>query len=142
MILLEEELLLFKELEEEYEENDDDKIVINGDIIINVNNKGDVIDIKKTTKQIRNQFVKKSWKTKIKIRDENECQCCGKKNLHQLEVHHIMPLAKYTELASDNGNGIALCQECHRRYHEMYKDEENAVNFAKFLRDFGNRIYR
>ena len=31
---------------------------------------------------------------------------------------------------------IALCQKCHRKYHDKYDDENtNAVTFAKFLKE-------
>lgn len=59
-----------------------------------------------------------------------------------LEIHHILPVAKYPQLASDKGNMIALCQSCHRKYHDKYDDADvNAVTFAKYLKDYGNRIY-
>lgn len=58
-----------------------------------------------------------------------------------LEVHHINPLAQYPKMATDDGNGIALCQKCHRKYHEEYKGNENAYTFALFLKRFGNRRY-
>ena len=53
-----------------------------------------------------------------------------------------MPIAQYKELASDEGNMIALCQRCHRKYHDMYSgDDVNAVTFAKYLQDYGERRF-
>lgn len=90
---------------------------------------------------MRNSAGVKAWKKKIRNRDQGECQCCHESVIDGLETHHIMPLAKYPELGSDEGNGIGLCQKCHSKYHQMYQGSENAATFAKFLRDFGNRRY-
>lgn len=51
------------------------------------------------------------WRREIKHRDENTCRICAvQRNLH---VHHIKPLEKYTEFATDLDNGITLCGNCH-----------------------------
>ena len=94
------------------------------------------------TQQLRNNPGMKKWKKKIKTLDEGSCQCCGERVESDLQVHHIMPLKDYPDLVIDEGNGIALCKKCHDKYHEMYKDSENAANFAKFMRDYAQRIYR
>ena len=92
--------------------------------------------------KLRNSPGVKKWKKKIKSLDEGSCQCCGERVEKDLQIHHIMPLKNYPELVMDEGNGIALCKKCHDRYHEMYRDSENAANFAKFMRDYAQRIYR
>ena len=92
--------------------------------------------------KLRNTPSMKKWKKKIKSLDEGECQCCGERIEKDLQIHHIMPLRNYPDLGVEEGNGIALCKKCHNKYHEMYKDCENAANFAKFRRDYANRIYR
>ena len=51
------------------------------------------------------------WRRKVKHRDENTCRLCAvQRNLH---VHHIKPLEKYPEFATDLDNGITLCGNCH-----------------------------
>lgn len=92
--------------------------------------------------QLRHTPNMKKWKKKIKTLDEGSCQCCGKRVEKDLQIHHIMPLRDFPDLGTNDGNGIALCKDCHNKYHDMYKDSENAANFAKFLRDYANRIYR
>lgn len=146
---MDEEFILYSELEENEEEDEikeDKDIIINGNVTVEIHNYGPTENItktvKKATRKIRNATVKPAWKNKIKNRDENKCQCCRQTFTSHLEVHHIMPFAKYNTLGADDGNGIALCQKCHAKYHDMYKGNENAVTFAKFLRDFGNRIYK
>ena len=92
--------------------------------------------------KIRNSPGMKHWKKKIKSLDEGSCQCCGERISSELQIHHIMPLREYPDLSIDEGNGIALCKKCHNKYHEMYQGNENAANFAKFMRDYAQRIYR
>ncbi len=51
------------------------------------------------------------WRREVRHRDENTCRICAvQRNLH---VHHIKPLEKYTEFATDLDNGITLCGNCH-----------------------------
>ena len=51
------------------------------------------------------------WRREVKHRDENTCRVCTvQRNLH---VHHIKPLEKYLEFATDLDNGITLCGNCH-----------------------------
>ena len=51
------------------------------------------------------------WRREVRNRDENTCRICTvQRNLH---VHHIKPLEKYSEFATDLDNGITLCGNCH-----------------------------
>jgi WD40 repeat protein len=51
------------------------------------------------------------WRREVKQRDKNTCRVCGvQRNLH---VHHIKPLEKYPEFATELDNGITLCGNCH-----------------------------
>ena len=51
------------------------------------------------------------WRREVKHRDENTCRVCTvRRNLH---VHHIKPLEKHPEFATDLDNGITLCGNCH-----------------------------
>lgn len=85
---------------------------------------------------IRTSNAVSNAKKKVKERDK-VCQCCGEFS-DILEVHHIFPLAKYTELAADEGNMVTLCQSCHARYHNRYElDQTNPLTFAEFIRNNG-----
>lgn len=127
-----EEIELYKTIEEKEEEIEEDPpIIVEGDVIININ-RGEKVDIKK----LRNRITK-PLKRKIKKRDLEKCLCCGKTFKTHLEVHHIMPISEYPSLATDSKNMASLCQQCHAKYHEMYKDKEGAVTFALFLKQYG-----
>lgn len=130
---------LFDDAEKRIEEGN---IIIEGDVNINIIDDGKPSSKgKKSIKKMRNSAIVKSWKKKIRARDQGECQCCHESVIEGLETHHIMPLAKYPDLRGDEGNGIGLCKKCHSKYHQMYQGSENAATFAKFLRDYGNRRY-
>ena len=60
---------------------------------------------------IRKSSEYQRWRREVKHRDENTCRVCTvQRNLH---VHHIKPLEKYPEFATDLDNGITLCGNCH-----------------------------
>ena len=117
---------------------EDGKIIIKGDVNINIIENSQK-KAKKSVKSLRNSTAVKAWGKAIRSKD-GFCQCCGSTE-GKLQAHHILPLAKYPELGSDEGNGIALCEKCHSKYHQMYSGSEDAATFAKFLKDFGKRRY-
>lgn len=85
---------------------------------------------------IRSSNAVTSAKKRVKLRDK-VCKCCGNEEL-ETEVHHIFPVAKYPNLASDEGNMISLCSSCHQRYHNRYDlDNTNPITFAEFIRKNG-----
>ena len=93
--------------------------------------------IKKPVRKVRTSQAVKTAKATVKSRD-GCCQACGEMD-KILEVHHILPVSKYPEMAADWSNMITLCQSCHRKYHDKYSGSEGAESFAKFMRDYGHR---
>lgn len=74
------------------------------------------------------------------LKRDKVCQCCGStENIH---VHHLNSFKHYNSLGADPNNGIALCEDCHRQYHSIYGNSHhnNSVNFAKFMREYGNAM--
>lgn len=55
-----------------------------------------------------------SWSKSVKKRDSYICIKCGSKGEH---ADHILPKAKYPELALDISNGRTLCVPCHYSRH-------------------------
>lgn len=48
---------------------------------------------------------------KLHLKDQNECQSCGKRS--SLEVHHIVPVHIDQTLELDPSNLLTLCERCH-----------------------------
>lgn len=125
-------------------------ITVNGDVIIHFdnstieedNNSSPITPIlsNKQVQKLRSTTEMKTIKKQVRKRDIH-CQCCGEMD-KQLQVHHIMPLSDYPELNCDEGNLICLCQSCHNRYHNEYKDEGiNAVTFSHFMKRYARRRF-
>jgi len=74
------------------------------------------------------------------LKRDKICQCCGSPN--NREVHHPLAFNAYNHLGADTNNGIVLCKDCHVEYHHKYgyKQNNNPVTLAQFLRDYGIRL--
>lgn len=105
-------------------------INVYGDLLLS-GNKEDTVQRKQN---IRSSPVYHEMKKRVKARDK-VCQVCGEIDLNgHLEVHHILPLSDYPDLACDEGNCICLCQKHHHEYHNSY-DVVNAVTFTEFMKE-------
>lgn len=60
------------------------------------------------------------WRSKIHSM-YNVCQECGSTN--NLQAHHIVPVSKNKELATEISNGTLICGECHSEKHDTVADE-------------------
>lgn len=109
-------------------------IAVYGDVHIHTAETKKEVSIHK----IRTSNTVSTAKKNVKLRDKR-CQCCGEED-KLLEVHHILPIAKFPSLASEESNLITLCQSCHRLYHDKYKGLEGADTFAKYMREYGENI--
>lgn len=73
----------------------------------------------------------KDWKKAVLARDGYKCAKCGAKN-NGLAAHHIIPFSKDEALRYEVGNGITLCNECHKEIHlEMNLSEQYDIFFVK-----------
>ena len=57
-------------------------------------------------------------------RDNYTCQCCNKNNC-RLHVHHLNGYDWYEIGRTDPNNGISLCEDCHKKFHEVYGKGNN-----------------
>jgi 5-methylcytosine-specific restriction endonuclease McrA len=81
-------------------------------------------------KEIRESDQCKEWVCAVFERDDYTCQCCKRTNTF-LNAHHIKPFAQiirennittYEEAMVcaelwDVGNGVTLCEKCHKKKH-------------------------
>lgn len=78
------------------------------------------------------------WRTKIYIRDNYTCQCCGnrsgKSNPVKLKAHHLNGYHWDKENRWNVDNGITLCEDCHDRFHKIYGRKNNTKEqFERFI---------
>lgn len=73
------------------------------------------------------------WRKNVYEKDNYTCQCCGNNKGHNLNAHHILNYSEYEELRTDIYNGITLCKDCHKLFHDTYGYKNN--NYDQ-LKDF------
>ena len=69
------------------------------------------------------------WRQDVRKRDGNTCRRCGFDT--NLEVHHIKPLVKYPEFATELDNGLTLCGNC----HSLLLGREETTDLLKFIEE-------
>ncbi len=74
------------------------------------------------------------WRTAVYQRDNYTCKCCGERVSGTLEAHHYYGYTEFPEYRFRLDNGITLCEDCHKEYHqkEGYKGNSK-VQFFLFL---------
>ena len=57
-------------------------------------------------------------KLKLYERQQHRCPMCGEEFPYKdMELHHILPWARFPELKQSIRNGIMLCHKCHKEVH-------------------------
>nr|DAW05824.1 MAG TPA: NinG recombination protein [Caudoviricetes sp.] len=65
------------------------------------------------------------WRRQVYERDKYTCQCCGDNKGGNLVAHHILNYSEHEELRTNVGNGITLCETCHKEFHNTYGYKNN-----------------
>lgn len=74
------------------------------------------------------------WRIRVYERDSYTCQCCGDSRGHNLVAHHILNYSECKNLRTDINNGISLCKDCHKEFHDIYGyTKNNAEQLTAFL---------
>ena len=79
--------------------------------------------------QDRTSAEYQQWRQNIRQRDGNTCRRCGFDT--NLEVHHIKPLVKYPDFATELDNGLTLCGNC----HSLLRGREETTDLLKFIEE-------
>ena len=58
------------------------------------------------------------WRNEVFKRDNWTCQCCGKNG--DINAHHLNGYNWDKEHRVDIDNGVTLCEDCHREFHQLY----------------------
>lgn len=57
-------------------------------------------------------------KRKLYERQDGKCPICGQPfDYEAMELHHVLPLARFPELGQSIRNGVMLCHRCHKEIH-------------------------
>lgn len=55
----------------------------------------------------------------VYARAGGRCEICGSQlAFGDFELHHVLPLTKFKQLAEDNRNMQCLCHKCHKEQHD------------------------
>ena len=68
---------------------------------------------------IRSREDYATWRNKVFKRDNWTCQLCST-NGGRLVAHHIKPFSVFPALRVDLDNGVTLCRDCHKIWHERF----------------------
>jgi 5-methylcytosine-specific restriction endonuclease McrA len=71
---------------------------------------------------IRRSEGMKAWRKKVFERDEYTCRICGQVG-GRLNAHHIIPFSVDYALRNEVGNGMTLCDKCHKKVHAKEKQD-------------------
>lgn len=103
--------------------------------------------INKGKDRLRSSEYYKEWRMKVFQRDRFTCKWCGhrskKSKAHgdkrsDIEAHHIITMEENIKLCLKVGNGITLCEKCHKLTYG--KEEKFAKAFKEILRDYTPNI--
>lgn len=65
---------------------------------------------------IDSTYRMKDIRRKVKAAQGDRCPMCGEVS-ERMELHHILPVARFPELWDDRRNCVALCHDCHKEIH-------------------------
>ena len=81
----------------------------------------------------------REWRTEVFERDSYTCQFCDTKEA-PFNAHHLSGYNKYIKLRTSLWNGITLCANCHKHFHDAYGRGDNTINqFKDFIFNQGKK---
>ena len=89
----------------------------------------------------------KDIRREVKAAQGNRCPMCGEVS-ERMELHHILPVARFPELWDDRRNCVALCHDCHKEIHcnpwaNIWMMQEKAAELGIDLRQkYDTRLKR
>ena len=86
-------------------------------------------------------LASETTKNQIKKRDKYLCQLCLKDNVYNyddLQVHHIIPIAKNYDRRLDSDNLITLCRMHHEQAEKVIISKEELHELLEAPRRVGN----
>ena len=96
---------------------------------------------------IDSTYRMKDIRRDVKAAQGNRCPMCGEV-WERMELHHILPVARFPELWDDRRNYVALCHDCHKEIHcnpwaNIWMMQEKAAELGIDLRQkYDTRLKR
>lgn len=84
---------------------------------------------------IRRSGEYKRWRIAVFERDSYTCKKC-KGIGGDLNAHHVENFADYPHIRLDLDNGVTLCVDCHKEFHNIYGDR--GTNSSQWKEYYGN----
>lgn len=82
----------------------------------------------------RSLWANHEWSRAVKERDHFTCQVCRDDRGGNLVSHHINSYNKFPELRLLISNGITLCENCHKNFHNLFGHGNNTEDqWGSFL---------
>lgn len=79
------------------------------------------------------------WRKSVYERDSYVCRCCGYDKGKILNAHHLNGYDWDEEHRVDTDNGVTLCKECHKEFHDIYGYGENTLEqFKEYYKEKTN----
>lgn len=75
-------------------------------------------------KKIRKSIESRLWRESVFCRDNFTCQKCQERG-GTLHPHHIRGFAENPDVRFAIDNGITLCKNCHKAFHNLYGNKGN-----------------
>lgn len=78
-----------------------------------------------------------TWRESVYSRDLYTCQCCGDNKGGNLIAHHLYNYSEHKDIKTVLDNGITLCKECHKQFHDDYGyTKNNDLQLEEFIGSF------
>ena len=66
----------------------------------------------------RSLYNKHDYKDKLYEQNGGVCPHCGKMfDIKEMELHHVLPYARFQDYGRDKRNILLLCKHCHKEIH-------------------------
>lgn len=85
----------------------------------------------------RPRYENYEWKRIVMDSQKYTCQECGKIGC-QLQVHHKAPYKLFKNLRFEVGNGLTLCQPCHKKIHSAAAELFGGMTSMKHREHYAN----